>query len=178
MSDPTTEDTTTPEAEIATLKGTVSFARKVSDGNYGMTEAFMSVQYDIGQYDTAEDIIHTARNAFLQAKAVVFEQLGIEHTLDESGVVVEVARRAFPGSVVEPAPSGPAPAAAPAAAGGDNPPFAGDTTNPAEKKANKEWAEARLQSHPNEFWDNRESKRNPKAPDFKHKSSGIGVWAS
>lgn len=175
MSDIITE---TP-AEIATLKGTVSFSRKVSDGNYGMHEAFMSVQYDIGQFDTAEDIIHTARNAFLQAKAVVFEQLGVDHTLDESGVVVEVARRAFPGSVVEPAPS--APAAAPAAGGasaGAQPPFSADTDDFAEKKANKEWAQARLASHPNEFWDNRESKRSPKAPDYKHKNTGIGVWAS
>lgn len=170
----------TPEAEIATLKGTVSFTRKISDGNYGGCEAFMSVQYDIAQGDTAEDIIATARNAFLQAKAVVFEQLGIDHTLDDSGVVVEVARRAFPGSVVEPAPSGPAPQAAPAGGGSDNPPFAGDTTNPAEKKANKEWATARYATHPHEFYDNRDKKASGQykqtAPDVKHKSSGIGVW--
>lgn len=171
----------TADAEIATLKGTVSFTRKISDGNYGGSEAFMAVQFDIAQGDTPEDILANARAAFLQAKAVVFEQLGIDHTLNESGVVVEMARRAFPGSVIEPAPTT---AAAPpeAPAGGDTylPPFPADTTDPAEKKANKEWATARWYTHPEEFYDNRPRKASGQykqtAPDVKHKTTGIGVW--
>lgn len=29
---------------------------------------------------------------------------------------------------------------------------------------------------PQSFWDNREGKRNPRAPDFKHKETGKGLW--
>src|SRR5690606_17784381 len=171
----------TPDAEIATLKGTVAFTRKISDGNYGGSEAFMSVQYDIAPNDTPENILANARASFLQAKAVVFEQLGIDHTLNESGVVIEMARRAFPGSVIEPAPTtAAAPPAAPARGGSDSPPFPADTTDPAEKRANKEWATARWNTHPHEFYDNRERKASGQykqtAPDVKHKATGIGVW--
>lgn len=166
-------ETPTP-VELGTLHGTVSFTRKISDGNYGVAEAFMSVQFDILPDDGGEQIIANARHAFLQAKAVVFEQLGVEHTLDESGVVVEVVKRAFPGTVE----AADAPKAAAGGGGGAEPPYSADTKDPDERKANREWAEARLESHPNEFWDNRQDKRNPKAPDFKHKSSGIGVWQS
>jgi hypothetical protein len=29
---------------------------------------------------------------------------------------------------------------------------------------------------PDRWWDNRENKRNPRAPDFKHKDTGEGLW--
>jgi hypothetical protein len=38
------------------------------------------------------------------------------------------------------------------------------------------WQE--LQERPENFWDNRASKLNPKAPDWKHKDSGDGLWES
>lgn len=167
-------------AEAATLKGTVSFSRKLSDNNYGGSEGFMAIQFDIANGDTGEQIIANARSAFTQAKAIVFEQLGVDHTLDDSGVVVEMARRAFQGSVVEPAPKQ-APAAAPSTGGStDEPPFPASTSDAAQKRANKEWAVARHGTHPNEFFDNTGKKAsgefNSKSPDFKHKTSGIGVW--
>ena len=31
---------------------------------------------------------------------------------------------------------------------------------------------------PGAYWDNRLSKRAPRAPDFKHKTSGEGLWIS
>lgn len=162
------------------LKGTVSFTRKVSDGNYGSSDFFHAVQYDIPDGSDGEAIVAAAKAASVIAKAVVFEALGIEHTLDESGVVVEVARRAFPGSVVEPAN---AQAAAPATApSGNEPPYPANTTDAGQKKANKEWAEALYASNPNAFYDNREKKAsgefNAKSPDVKHKASGIGLWFS
>lgn len=158
------------------LKGTVSFTRKVSDGNYGSTEFFHAVQYDIPDPSDGEAIVAAANAAATIAKAVVFEQLGIEHTLDESGVVVEVVRRAFPGSVVEPA------AAQAAPAGGNEPPYPANTTDAAQKKANKEWAEALYATNPAAFYDNRAKKASgefsAKSPDVKHKASGIGLWFS
>eukprot|EP00892_Ulva_mutabilis_P005606 jgi/Ulvmu1/3417/UM016_0036.1 len=36
------------------------------------------------------------------------------------------------------------------------------------------WEEFR--TSPQSFWDNREGKRNPRAPDFKHKETGKGLW--
>lgn len=30
--------------------------------------------------------------------------------------------------------------------------------------------------HPERYWDNRENKRNPRAPDFKNKESGQALW--
>lgn len=38
------------------------------------------------------------------------------------------------------------------------------------------WEEFKQQ--PSNFWDNRNKKLNPKAPDFKHKQSGEGLWVS
>lgn len=168
-------------AEAATLKGTVSFTRKLSDGNYGSSDAFMSIQFDINSGDTGDVIIANARQAFTQAKAIVFEQLGIDHTLDESGVVVEQVRRAFPGSVVEPAPQTQTDADAGGGTGA-NPPFPSNTTDPDQKRANKEWATDRFGTNPSEFYDNRPKKASgeysSKSPDVKHKASGIGVWFS
>lgn len=33
-------------------------------------------------------------------------------------------------------------------------------------------------SNPNEWWDQRKRKRNPKQPDFKHKDTGEALWLS
>jgi hypothetical protein len=33
-----------------------------------------------------------------------------------------------------------------------------------------------LLASPEKYWDNREGKRNAKAPDFKHKDTGEGIW--
>jgi hypothetical protein len=174
----TTEAVTVGEER--TLKGTVSFTRKISDGNYGGSEFFMAVQFDIDPTAGGEAVIASARAAAVQAKAVVFEQLGIDHTLDESGVVVEQVRRAFPGSVVEPAPQA---SAAPAASDtGSEPPFPANTTDADQKKANKDWATSRYASNPSEFYDNRPKKASGEykanSPDLKHKGSGIGIWLS
>jgi hypothetical protein len=175
----TTEAVTVEER---TLKGTVSFTRKISDGNYGGSEFFMAVQFDIDPTAGGEAVIASARAAAVQAKAVVFEQLGIDHTLDESGVVVEQVRRAFPGSVVEPAPQASTPAPSAAGEVGSEPPFPANTTDADQKKANKDWATSRYASNPSEFYDNRPKKASGEykqnSPDLKHKGSGIGIWLS
>lgn len=33
-----------------------------------------------------------------------------------------------------------------------------------------------LMASPSDFWDNRANKRNPRAPDFKHKKNGGALW--
>lgn len=45
-----------------------------------------------------------------------------------------------------------------------------------EHAANEEWARARFATNPEEFWDNRTNKRNPKAPDIKHRNLDVVIW--
>jgi hypothetical protein len=58
------------------------------------------------------------------------------------------------------------------------------------KPDQKKWVTARLDTNPDEFLDNRQAKRDgffmtrdgrrfdvkPTTPDYKHKSTGLGVW--
>lgn len=185
---------------LQNLKGTVSFTRKVNDGNYGTNDAFMAMQFDVPANMDADkvgaEIIKRATDAFFACKAVVFDQLGIEAMLDDSGVLVEVVTKAFPGTVHESAPAPSQPSAAVAAAAPA--PAAGEvnatTPWPASKSAveigrnGKErstdeftaWAKERFQVAPQEFFDNRSKKASGEykagAPDIKHKDTKAGVW--
>ncbi|XP_024544073.1 protein OSB3, chloroplastic/mitochondrial-like isoform X2 [Selaginella moellendorffii] len=47
---------------------------------------------------------------------------------------------------------------------------------PTEKKLAAEKSWKLFFSSPSDWYDNRDNKRNPKAPDFKHKSNGEGLW--
>lgn len=161
------------------LKGTVWFTRKISDGNYGGSEFGMSVQFDIPKGAEQPAIIDLARDAALTAKSVTYEQLGLKDEVI-NGVVMEIARQAFPGSVIQ---ANDLPADSPAAVNvAAEPPYAGNTTNADEKKANTAWAKARYEVAPGDFYDNRAKKASgefsAKSPDLKHKTSGIGIWLS
>lgn len=50
----------------------------------------------------------------------------------------------------------------------------GGRASVASKDVEGRWAA--LFCSPNDFWDNRATKRNPKAPDFKHKETGEALW--
>lgn len=158
------------------FKGTVSFTRKISDGQYGSSDFFHAVQYEIVDPKDSAAIVAAANAAATIAKAVVFEQLQVEHQLDESGVVVEMVRRAFPGSVIQPKQD----AASGSSSSSDSPPWPSDTKDASQKRANKEWATALFATSPTSFYDNRDKKASgeysEKSPDVKHKISGIGLW--
>lgn len=181
------------------MHGTVSFNRRVSVRPYESAEAGIYIQFDIPTDPTmsAEDrtaqIVANARAAFFQAKALVFEELNLQFQVGPNGVIAEVLADKFgkvtevtptaaPASVAAAAPVAPTvvPAAAPSAVGAtsDGPPFPADTTNRDEKAQNKVWALANIKSSPDDWYDNRTSKRNPKAPDWKHKATGLAVWES
>ncbi|GAV83843.1 hypothetical protein CFOL_v3_27288 [Cephalotus follicularis] len=50
-------------------------------------------------------------------------------------------------------------------------------SNPTKKRIGDEtWKD--LVENPNKWWDNRLGKKNGKAPDFKHKETGEGLWLS
>lgn len=170
--------------------GTVSFSRKVSVRPYESAEASIFVQFDIptdGDPDEQRaQLLANARAAMFTAKALVLEELGLEFSVSETGIIHEIVQKNF-GRVTEvvideqPFPAAPQQVAinqAPVTAGesGANPPYAADTQDKQERIENKKWAVARIATNPEDWWDNRNSKRNPKAPDYKHKQNGMGVW--
>jgi hypothetical protein len=180
------------------LTHTVSFSRKVAVRQYESAEATIFIQFSTDRDASAEEIIAGAQETFLQAKGVIYTQLGLDTDLDESGILVELVDRQFGPGVekVKTAPKRQAStvkADAPSVDGKDvsapkevgsnppaQPPFPGTTRDKDEKRANREWAERRLAHYPDEFFDNRQDKAdgkiNPKSPDYKHKDSGVGVW--
>jgi len=99
-------------------KISVSFSRKISDGNYGTIEASAWVQGDAPADMGAADVAALAGDLFMAASVAVFEQLGVEYEFDpEDGVVREkpkatvqsaqaAVERAFPGTTNEPAGGG------------------------------------------------------------------------
>lgn len=189
--------TITESPNISVASGHVSFSRKVSVRQYESADASISISFDIptdpDMSDTArgDQIIANARAAFFQAKALVYEELALEFSVDDNGVVHEVLERHF-GNVTEVAAESPAAFAAPAPAavtafaapapsgGADQPPFSAETTDKDERRSNSNWAKARYNEFPNEYFDNRPKKADgsykANAPDFKHKDTKIGFW--
>ena len=74
-------------------KISVSFSRKVSDGNYGTMEATAWVQGDAPEDATAGNISNLLGDLFAAAKVAVLDQLGIAYEFDtDSGIVRENVR--------------------------------------------------------------------------------------
>lgn len=180
----------TDQPIITPLTANVGFARKVSVRPYEVAEAsiFMQTEIDLNDSDTT---MANLKQAMMQCKALVFEELGLEFEVTEGGIVRELLEAKFgnvtevttaaPAAAPKPAPvAASAPAAAPSS---DTPPYASMTKDNNEKALNKKWAIARYATNPEEFYDNTASNAEKKAggaertgPDFKHKSSGVGFW--
>lgn len=180
---------------LGNLKGIVGFRRVVQVRPYETAEAKVDLEVSIDLDADGAATIAALNDAFFQAKAVVFDQLGIDFEVGEGGVVVELVRKEFGGGEL----TGPAASSPPSltVVGSDGasvsdgpasassvsatPPFSGDTRDKDERKANKAWAQARFDEHPDEFYDNRAKKAageySPKSPDYKHIESGVGIWS-
>jgi hypothetical protein len=135
-----------------------------------------------------EKIAASAADAMFQAKAIVYEQLGVEFTTNENGVLMEVVRASLPGTTVERArddgrgrpPSGPSRQGG----GGERRPaqpqsFPDPTFMECPPHVDADlWAS--IQDNPGEWWDNRADKASGKVsskyPDFRPKNGGQGVW--
>jgi hypothetical protein len=77
-------DTTSNDRKIS-----VSFSRKISDGNYGTTEATAWVQSDtLGADLDPIKVGDLLGELFMVASVAVFDQLGVEHELDPESMVV------------------------------------------------------------------------------------------
>ena len=83
-----TEPTEIPTVE--NRKISVSFARKVSDGNYGSREATAWVQGDVAASATVGEVALAVGDLFLSAQSAVLDQLQIEYEIDtDNGTIVE-----------------------------------------------------------------------------------------
>jgi hypothetical protein len=176
-----------PSAVVEPLRATVGFERSISVRPYETAKASIFIQTEVSMEDIPTSMANI-REACAQAKAAVFEELGIQFSVDEGGYVRELIGKHF-GAVTEvavddqfpqidtPAPAV-APASAPQAAGvSSTPPFSVDTKDPGEKRANKAWAKASIAENPDDWYFNApETKKNPRGPDYKHKSNGMGYW--
>lgn len=171
MSDETTKVTGPELAGLVPneLQGTVGFSRKVNLGNYQSAEASIFIQFPINPKDDGTVIIARAMDAFFQAKSVVFDQLGIEYNV-EDGVIIESLRQQFGAVEVH---TEAAAAAAPRGGKFDGLKFS--TTRDLKDQLDDMVAD--LKANPSGWYDNRQGKRNEKAPDFKNKSNGeLVLW--
>lgn len=177
-----------PSATVEPLRATVGFERSISVRPYETAKASIFIQTEVDINDSAATM-RSIRECAAQAKAAVFEELGIQFSVDEGGFVRELIGKHF-GAVTEVTTSddqfptvdtpvaASAPASAPQAAGvSSTPPFAVDTKDAAEKRANKSWAKQSIAENPDDWYFNApETKRNPRGPDYKHKTNGMGYW--
>ena len=134
---------------------TVSYSRKINLGNYESADSFCSVQADVDLDASEEDKSAAIRSAFLLARSACCEQMGIKFTIDEGLVVKEAIERIM----------GPVEIVAPVKTNGST-----------SAKGTKAEAWRDLAANPQNWWDNRESKLNPKSPDFSRQSDKQGLW--
>lgn len=172
------------EEKPAYLVGEVDFRKTTQLRPYETDTFSHRVQYLIDPDGSSDENLSRAREASLEAKSWVYDVLGIDTELSDSGIPMEIMQRAFPDAVVETAaPTQPEASASSVAA---EPPY--DPTvlrkpraqmndiEKAQAAANTQWAKDRYDAFPHEFYDNRNDKPKPSSPDFKHKSSGVAFW--
>lgn len=179
---------------VEELKGTFSFSRSIQPRQYEKADAFCAIQFTIPERDGMDPqawknaTVAAAKEAAFAAKEAVYSELAITAEVDGTGVLREIVERTF-GATENVAPPQTQAQPQPAQGGGgyaqpptqtavgavpEQPPYHARTRDKDERAANQEWAIARFNSHPHEFWDNRPKTGN--GPDIKHKDSGVGVW--
>ena len=164
------------------LIGTVSYSRKKGLPDYSSADAFFAIQFPIERDDTPEEIQEKANLCYAMCKAQVHAQLGLPQETAVASAMIQAAFGPETQVVEEPSNFAALPTAAPAPAGNEvapNPPYdPSDWANQTkeQKAAIAEWAKDRFATNPHEFYDNRNNKRNPKAPDIKHRATGAAAW--
>lgn len=172
--------TPVPLAEVETpntLHGEVKFTRSVAltgGRNGDMAHLSVTLPFAVQPGMDLPTVAALASDVFFQAKAVVFEQAGIEFTYDEGGIIHEVIKRHFPGAETSEAPR---------RASRDDEDDDEDFPRPRamEKPAHIKTAVWRdLCDNPGDYYDNRAAKASGKykatSPDFKHRETGEGIW--
>lgn len=153
---------------VSAPTATISFGRKVGLPNYSNEELSLFLQVELPEGATLDDIEKALEPQVAFVKAFVYKQLGVPFGMADNGVVV-----------------GEVPAEAPKKTGGK--PKAGGGAPKAKVDKDEYWGAVASAEQSGDNWrsqdgeliyDNRESKRNPKAPDFKFADSGVALWLS
>jgi len=152
---------------VAAPTATISFGRKVGLPNYSNEEMSLFLQVELPEGASLDDIEKALEPQIAFVKAFVYKQLGVPFGMADNGVVV-----------------GEVPADIPKKAGG-KPRAAAQPKAKVDK--DEYWGAVATADPSGDNWraqdgeliyDNRESKRNPKAPDFKFADSGVALWLS
>jgi hypothetical protein len=90
QTEPTPDEVTVEEEVVHGNKVSVKFGRKVSDGNFGVTETVVWVENEIPTGATAQEAAEKLTRLLNVAKATTLDHLGIAYHYDqEAGVVRE-----------------------------------------------------------------------------------------
>lgn len=154
------------EAVVEAPRITVGFERKVDLGNYNSATASIYVQAPTTPDDDADARVAAIQAAMFEAKVAVFDALGITFDVTVDGKAVEKFTQELGGVEVTREDEARATAQASSATT--------QRTAAAPQDDDARWAE--LCSNPKKWFDNREGKRSPKAPDFKRKGTGDALW--
>ena len=165
-----------------TLTGLVKITRSLSLGSRN-DQVHMGIEqpFPIQPGWSPERCASAAADAFASAKSVLYEQLGVDFTVDEGGIVREVIRHQFPGTREErsPARSEDRGTGGGGSGGGSRytPPREMDKPDHVKRD---DWDD--LVSNPDDWFDNRPDKASGQykdtAPDFKRKGRGDqpAIW--
>jgi hypothetical protein len=159
--------------------------RQVRTGQAVNLAIHMACNENIGSDDSAKVL---ARAAELLGPIVQFIDQAQEAALTDARTASVV--RAFPGAQLEPAAQAQIPQANPVFVRredgtveqhvGGTPTYHVPVQAPIPGAVDGDPDTARLWTlyfqDPSAFWDNRQGKKNPKAPDFKHRQTGDGLW--
>jgi hypothetical protein len=145
---------------------TISFGKKVGKPNYGNEDFSLFAQIEIDPVDTFEDIEKKVDQSANFVKGLVYKHLGVQFGITDDGLVQAVEEAQAP--------------APPKRSGGGGQRSSAPASRPRPSAAEKEAAWQHLLDTPQDFFDNTQTKTNPKAPDFKGKRDtpydGVGLW--
>lgn len=186
----------TPQVEVV-----VNFRRQVQPQQYETAAAEVTLKQMFPGTMSPEEIQMCSAGLFQLAKQQVFDELGLSFEQNAEGLIMET----FPGSKVvgskklaavrndeppvesyddesEPEPARPIRPARSSNRPAARKPAPARQAKPAAKQPTDEdgyWED--VENHPGDWFDNRETKTNPKAPDFRHKrwkenGYNVGLW--
>lgn len=157
----------------------VDFTRTVNLGDYNSAKASVNFECVVPLDASDEDLADSVRSGFLVAKTAVFEQLGLQYNLDTEFFIARENLEAAGLGAVEVSQVQEQAAVQAATTRAAN--------TPAAKTSDKNVARANLldaiagewdKNGPKGWFDNRENKRSPKAPDFKARTTNRAVEAN
>jgi hypothetical protein len=161
---------------VSTLVGTntitISFSKKQGRENYGNEDIFVSMQIDADPESDDVALEAKVRGGFAFLKTLVYEQLGLDTTVSDTGVVADVPGEEKPKA--KSSYSGGKGKSKAAASGGDTDKAAlwSDLADAIENVGD----DGRIKG----FYDNRpkieSGEYSEKSPQFKHIKSGTGLW--